>query len=408
MKIKLLCLIMIVLLLPAHVLAASVNIATGSQTQDFDLFDVKSAGLPSTLIIHYESLRSYNSPLGEKWTHTFDMYLHDGGYGSLVQKDIHGRKYLFELKDEKYLPQTGDYATLVKGKNGGFSIERDNLTYHYDKNRQLTAIADQSGAMTTFDVTGDKLMRMVTSEKKAITFAYGNGGKLTRIKNPSGVTYSFDYDDGGHLAAINYPDKTAWRFINDDKGFIVTKTEPQRTVVNYLYDSKHRMISSVTQGGKSYTYSYPDSAEPVKTATHTDDGDVTEVSYDTRTGTPTKTVDPKGGVTTYTYDAAKNITSETDPASRTTSYTYDNKNRMTSSRDPYGNVTTLKYDTKGNRIETTDPVQGTVRSEYDAKGQLTKTIGPDGKTVTYVYDAEGNLISLIKPDGEKVELPRDE
>jgi len=394
--------VLVLLTLPVKALAGSVNIATGSMYQEFELFEVKSAGLPSALTIYYKSLKAYESVLGKSWTHSFDAKMRDRGYQSLVQKDFYSNSYLFSLTEGKYQPQTGDHATLVKEKDGGYTIKRNNLTYRYDKDLKLTAVTDETGAVTTFIFSGDNVKKIVTSKKDVITFDYGNSGRLARIIDATGRSYSFGYDDNGNLATVSYPDATALRFTSDARGLMLTKTERNGKFVTFRYDKKGRVIDCVIQGGETFTYSYPDHDGPVKTATSTAGNEVTNVTYDTRTGTVPKVVDSNGGVTTYTYDAHKNVTSETDPAGRTTYYTYDEKDRRTGLRDPDGNLTSYQYSDNGKLQSVTDSRFGTERYFYDVKGQLTKSIGPDGKSLTYVYDREGSLTAIVGPDGETV------
>lgn len=393
---------LLMLLLPVQAFATDshINLPTGSQFQDFDLFPIHSAGLPSTLLITYESLSSHKSPMGRGWSNTLDLYSYDGGKGAIVQKGVDGNLYMFVFQDGKFIPQMGDDAILVKGKDGSFTVERGEVTYRYNKDGGLATISDRSGGTTRFEFAGEKVMRVVTSDKETISFSY-DGDKLTRITDPAGKAYTFSYDDNGYPVAINYPDNTAWRFANDPFGLILTKTTPDGIVVTYVYDSRRRVISG-TKGADTQTYTYPTSTERERTVTYTENGKVNEVTYDTHTGTVPRKVDPNGGVTTYTYDKLKNVTSETDQFGRTNAYTYDDKSRKTSHRDPDGNLTTYQYDGRGNLVKV-ESKGGTETFEYDDTGRLTKSSGPFLSSVTYSYDAKGNLVSVTGPDGKEVD-----
>ena len=58
---------------------------------------------------------------------------------------------------------------------------------------------------------------------------------------------------------------------------------------------------------------------------------------------PTETGE-RGGVTSYAYDAASNLTSLTDPGGNTTTYGYDNLDRVVSDTNALGGVRAYAYD----------------------------------------------------------------
>jgi YD repeat-containing protein len=408
MKIKFRYLLLSLLFLTTTAFAGSIDLATGSHTQDFELFDTGITGLPSTMTLYYESRTGYQGPLGKKWTHTFDLYLRDD-VSTMLQKDIYGDRYMYDVDNGKYKILGGrDISTLVKERDGSFTLKRDNLTYRYDKDRQLTMIIDPIGAKTLFTFSEGKLAKVVTPENKAITFAYGDAGRLSQVTRPDGNKYTIEYN-GPALSAIIYPDGGTWRFnyTPSPQLYMLTKTNPKGETTTYDYADNGWVISATTHTGETQYVEYPDKTSTVRSATMIENGKVTDYTFDVHERTLARKVDPDGGVTTYTHDAAGNITSETDPAGRTTSYTYDEQKRMTSLRDPDGNVTTYKYDRKGNLIEITDSKQRTIRNEYDASGRLTKTTDPDGKSLSYTYDSKGNLTSIKGPDGAFLQVPAD-
>lgn len=366
MKIKLIHVMLILLFLPVLVFAGNIDVTTGSHTQDFDLFEIGSANLPPTFTIIYESRSPYQGPMGKKWTHTFDLYLHDDG-DTMLQKDLFGDQYMYVLKKGKYVAAPWDKSTLVKEANGTFVIKRDGLTYRYDRNRQLTTLTDRTGAKTSFAFASGKLAKVVTPRNKTITFIYGGGGRLASITAPDGKSYELGYNEVT-LTSITYPDGSAWRFNYDPKAYMLTKTDPEGHTVSYAYDAKHRTISATNHLGQTQTLSYPDSTDQVQTTSMNDNGRITDYTYDMHARTLNKQVDPQGGVTTYTHDEAGNVTSETDPSGRTTTYTYDENKRMTSSRDPDGNVTTYRYDAAGNLVAVTGSDGSTIQVPPEAQG----------------------------------------
>ncbi len=104
--------------------------------------------------------------------------------------------------------------------------------------------------------------------------------------------------------------------------------------------------------------------------------------------------------TTYTYDAANRLLTQTDPPA----------DPGASDQSGQSNVTTYTYDTNGNATETlvtnAPPIgPGTVtdtKATFDALGrQLSKTQDADtgsSETTSYVYDAAGQQTSMTNED----------
>jgi YD repeat-containing protein len=66
-----------------------------------------------------------------------------------------------------------------------------------------------------------------------------------------------------------------------------------------------------------------------------------------------------GGVTVFTYDADRNLTSVTDANGNKTTYTYDAMDQRASRKDALGAAATYAYDGNGNLTRFTDR-RGTV------------------------------------------------
>ena len=109
------------------------------------------------------------------------------------------------------------------------------------------------------------------------------------------------------------------------------------------------------------------------------------------------------------------VTSSTDANGHSTSYTYDDANRVLTETgpDPDGGgplaapVTTYTYDDVGNKRTQTDPRGSTTSFAYDAANRLVSETGPDpdgggplaAPVTTHAYDPNGNLASTVEPRG---------
>ncbi len=103
----------------------------------------------------------------------------------------------------------------------------------------------------------------------------------------------------------------------------------------------------------------------------------------------TSMTDPKGRVTTYTYDGQGNrIPVETDPLLQTRSWTYDSHGNVLTETDKRGNTTTYHYDAAGNRdMMTAPPPLGYITTmTYDSVGNLRTRTDPNNHTTMFDYD----------------------
>lgn len=154
-------------------------------------------------------------------------------------------------------------------------------------------------------------------------------------------------------------------------------------------------------------------------------------SYYNALGNPTKTVDPLGRTTEYTYAAngvdlmevrqttgginerlsANTYNAQhlpltvTDAAGQTTQYAYNARGQVRTVTNPKNEVTTYNYDENGytGYLTSVDgPLPGnsdTTRFTYDSYGRMRTVTEPDGYVWTYNYDAMDRRTEIAYPDG---------
>jgi RHS repeat-associated protein len=104
-------------------------------------------------------------------------------------------------------------------------------------------------------------------------------------------------------------------------------------------------------------------------------------------------------VTSYGYDDAGQMTSETNPLNKTTTYGYDGAGRTTTITDALGGVVTLGYDAASQLTSVTDPRNKTWTYGYNALGIRTSVTDPLNRQTTWGYNAAGALASRTDARG---------
>jgi len=234
-------------------------------------------------------------------------------------------------------------------------------------------------------------------------------------------------------------------YTRNARGLVLTKTEdtdgPAPRITTYTWDASLRLPLTRTTSQMQEIFIYSPSGLLLQYS----QTDVLAGSPDngkTRTWTYTYTSLPSGlqvltsvdgpglisdgvtDITTYTYDANGNMTSETDPNGLTTQYlnfnaagqptlvilpdtiewafTYDIVGRVTSAtRDPSGFAQTINmtYDVTGQLLSYSNFTGKVWSFEYNEAKRLVKTIDPVGDTATYSYNALGNITNTSYSNG---------
>ncbi|HEX7140647.1 MAG TPA: RHS repeat-associated core domain-containing protein [Vicinamibacterales bacterium] len=127
--------------------------------------------------------------------------------------------------------------------------------------------------------------------------------------------------------------------------------------------------------------------------------------------------------TTFTYDAARRLSSMTDPLGRTLQFGYDAADRLTRQALPDGRAISIDYDAAGNVTSITPPGRsphlftytpvdavssytpppvtpgGATIYSYNKDRQLTVITRPDTSALSFIYDGAGRLATLATASG---------
>lgn len=284
------------------------------------------------------------------------------------------------------------------------------VRYEYDAQGRMTAWYDQNGkrvVQNTYDAA-NRVTRQLDLAGRASILSYGAG--TTRATDAAGRTTTYRYDAYGRTVGITYPDGTAVQRAYGANDTLVADENG-----TYAYDARGNLVKSTARGGQVTSWTY-DAANRVTSQTDPD-GAVTAYAYDGK-GNLTKSSSPARGTTLYTYDGLGRLTSETDAdgvrveygwngaliasvatASGTTRYSYDAMGRPTAVTDPAGHTTRTFYDAAGRQTGEQDATGATTTYTLDATGFMTSLTEPTGAVSRFTYDSAYNIASMTDPLG---------
>jgi RHS repeat-associated protein len=464
MKKIVITLLLILMTIPA---VASVNTLTGSMSHGQWLFATQGGPMPLGIQLTYFSYDRLNRSLGVGWQHNYDVYLHENSGGHMVFSDgIKKRFYYLNLGlgnvyNPFYVPSIGEYSSLEKKVDNSWTVTlRNGMIYDFDANRELSAITDRYGNMTTVNRSVSDQTTITDPAGRTATLHFDVvTGRITSIDAPNG-TYDFTFDGNGRLFTVVYPEpatgdgRPTWTYLYNTDGLLEFITDPENNVTQYGYDAAgYKCISVIDPEGAAdptghtvtYAYNTPSSGQTTVTQK---DGGLWIYSYNTDTGTLTSKQDPDFNLTSYTYyttGAEQNlIKTVITSVGVTTRYvlTYDAYdsygnpvqitcraviNGVVQSNDKYLTLlygeydrltyvsdsipspnitTTLDLDNDGvyERLTVTHPSNNQSVVRYEANGNIHDVKDSDNKTTLYDYYPDGVLQRVTSPSGVKLEF----
>ncbi len=207
-----------------------------------------------------------------------------------------------------------------------------------------------------------------TVERKITTEWHPTWRLPTRIAEPKRITTFVYHGDGGASCGAT--------------GALCSKA------VQATSDVAGAQVFSATPVGAAriWTYTYDVNGQVLTT-----DGPRTDVS----------------DVTTFSFDAAGNLTTITNALGHVTQIAaYDVHGNPLTVVDSNGLTTTLAYDDR-QRLASRTVGTETMTYEYDGAGQLTKVTLPDGSFLAYTYDAAHRLTAIQDNLGNRINYTLD-
>ena len=243
---------------------------------------------------------------------------------------------------------------------------------------------------------------------------YDKDGNVASVTDANQHTTTYEYNSLNLVSkmteAAGTPDEGVTTYTYDLVGNLLTVTGPRAhdggPDVTYEYDARYRKISQTDALGDTTTYTYYENDLLKSEADARDASHKTLYSYDAL-GNLTE-VDERargGGVTLYTYDADRNLLSETVDGQLVYTYTYDALDRLHSTTQADGGTWYYGYDENGNQNLVIDPEGQQTRTEYDYKNRVEKitysaalnsSLDYQPLSVDYDYDDIANTVDVTR------------
>lgn len=244
------------------------------------------------------------------------------------------------------------------------------ISYTYDAAGNLTGKTDSGGTVGYGYNQVDEVTSVTDRQNHAYSIGYDQNGNRTSIGFPNGVTERTTFNSDGQLTAItgstssatltsfsySYTNPTT----NQQTGLPYSVTDTAARTTSYAYDNGNQLTSAVQKsstGSQLASYGY---------------------GYDPAGNLTSKTVNGTG--TTFSYNAANELTSASGGMSMT--YSYDGNGDLTSRSDG----TRISLNPAGQITSITPPSGTAIPMTYTGIGE-TQRIG-NGST-SYQYDGTG-------------------
>lgn len=319
-----------------------------------------------------------------------------------------------------YSPTTGFLANATK--EGG-------VTTHYttDSVGRIKTIVDAAGVLVvsnTYDGNGRVVLQTSGTGTTSTTFSYDDPTATTTVTDTAtSQRLVYRHDAAGRATYVTDADgKLASRFYDRTTGYLTSAENRLGGVSAQTYDAHGNALTMTDAAGVKQTATY-DAADRLATLTDPASGTTTftytganrvpttvsdssgkSVTSEITDGLVTKETDADGVVTSYVHDAGRRLQSVTvapgTTVAATTSFTYDSAGRVLTETDPMGGVTTRAYDLAGRLLSVTDPINRVTSYTYDAAGRLLTTTNPANGVATNTYDTSGRLATRTTPGGK--------
>lgn len=290
----------------------------------------------------------------------------------------------------------GDQEISYTYDSYGNVIAAGNVSYTYNGNGLISSKSDGQGNEINYSYNSLYQLSDVSTDSFAVSYSYDKYGRIESVTDNHGQTTTYTYDNVGNVQTVSYPNGVVTTYGYDSTNLIIsiyTVNVDGDVLQDYSYTRDlNGNITEADEGTRTVTYEYDALGRLTKeTVEDTTGTHVTEYSYDANSNRISKTVD--GVVTAYTYNEINQLIQVGD-----TTYTYDNAGNLVSQSINGALVVSYEYDEFNRLISVTGLAAGNqIDASFtydDASNRTSKTI--NGVTTYYITDSSTGNSQVLK------------
>lgn len=385
-----------------------VSIAGGNYTTSAEDLKLPTRGWPLTMKRTYNSNRVIDGLFGNGWTSNlttrlvYSQFINSWPASYIIEADIvmpNGKLHRYYENPDglSFVPPMGKHHSLIRNQDLTFTLklEFSKAYYRFMSDGRLDFIVDEYGNTIDYeyDVNNGKLIKIkdLSGSARSLNITYGADGRISDVTDSLGRNVHYGYVNGNMTAVTdplrnsNYPAgrQTKYEYIAGRFGQLMSTIKKEKPsgsnawiISTMSYESATDRLSSYTEEGETYTYTYQPNGDPHKTEKRDSANNVWIFTYDdmgfiTRIDPPVGT---GGGSKDISYYSDGSIDTVTDETGMKTKYEYSN-----------GFITAITRDFQGSQavklVYTYDP-------DPDFPGRITSVKPVDPNTGNFNPDWE--------------------
>lgn len=360
--------------------------------------------------------------------YTADRYSATGFLAADLATWVTGRSDKSQIQLTQYsydfrgnLNKRTDYAKADANGAGVLDAAATVTEYTYDGHGELLhtiavrgSARDQRADLSslTYDGIGRETQRINASGTQTTLYngvGYAGGASTIQVTTAAGLTVLSTFDSVGRLTNLSRSGEGTTRetkYFYDAQGRLAMTLGPQNGRHFSFYDAAGRLQFQADSTGTVTGYTYNEAGQLLTQTTYVNRLGSTDAWLDNAT-TPTKVTKTALVVAAAAGTGVDLVNDNTKD--RTTSYHYDNAGRLDTQTDAASVVTTTHYD-GASRITDQQTGDRVTRFFYDRDGRQVGVVDPLGYLTENKYDAAGRLVETVRynkrsPGGSNVSAP---